>query len=82
LILVLQADARPGGSGQGFHTMYVDLVGTVKTTKGEVRFTQTETNIKGIQGDPKRATDVAYSKAAEQIQKGFVPDLIQLWHGF
>lgn len=82
LILVLQADARPGGSGQGFHTMYVDLVGTVKTPNGEVRFTQTETNIKGIQGDPKRATDVAYSKAAEEIQEDFVPDLIQLWHGF
>ena len=54
----------------------------MKTPKGEVRFTQTETNIKGIQGDPKRATDVAYSKAAEQIQEDFVPDLIQLWHGF
>ena len=82
LSMLVQADARPGGSGQGFFTMYVDVVGTVKNDQGDVLFTQTETGIKGVQGDVERATDVAYSKAVDQMQTTFVPDLVKVWHGF
>ena len=82
LSMLVQADARPGGSGQGFFTMYVDVVGTVKNDQGDVLFTRTETGIKGVQGDVERATDVAYSKAVDQMQTTFVPDLVKVWHGF
>ena len=82
MTMVLEADARPGGQGQGFTTVYVDLVGTVTDDQGEVIFTQTLTKIKGIQMDAMRATDAAYDKAAEEIQDTFMPALIRLWHGF
>ena len=82
LSMLVQADARPGGSGQGFFTMYVDVVGTVKNDQGDVLFTRTETGIKGVQGDVELATDVAYSKAVDQMQTTFVPDLVKVWHGF
>ena len=82
MILTVEADARPGGSGQGFTTVYTDVVGTVTNREGEVLFTQTLTRIKGIQLDLPRATDAAYSKASEEITSDFVPALIRLWHGF
>ena len=82
MVLTLQADARPGGSGQGFYTVYVDVVGTVTDAAGETVFTQTLTKIKGIQLDLPRATDAAYDKASEEISSNFVPALIRLWHGF
>ena len=82
MVLTLQADARPGGQGQGFTTVYVDVVGTVTNRAGESIFTQTLTRIKGIQMDLPRATDVAYGKASEEIESDFVPALIRLWHGF
>ena len=82
MTLVVEADARPGGSGQGFSTVYVDLVGTVTNNAGETIFTQTLTNIKGIQLDVPRATDAAYGKAADAMSTEFVPDLVRLWHGF
>ena len=82
MILTVEADARPGGSGQGFTTVYTDLVGTVTNREGEVLFTQTLTRIKGIQLDLLRATDAAYTKASEEITSDFVPALIRLWHGF
>lgn len=82
MMLTVEADARPGGSGQGFTTVYTDVVGTVTNREGEVLFTQTLTRIKGIQLDLPRATDVAYSKAAEEVTSDFVPALIRLWHGF
>ena len=82
MILTVEADARPGGSGQGFTTIYTDVVGTVTNREGEVLFTQTLTRIKGIQLDLPRATDAAYTKASEEITSDFVPALIRLWHGF
>jgi hypothetical protein len=82
MVLTLQADARPGGSGQGFYTVYVDVVGTVTDAAGKTVFTQTLTKIKGIQLDLPRATDAAYDKASEEISSNFVPALIRLWHGF
>ena len=82
MILTVEADARPGGSGQGFTTVFTDVVGTVTNREGEVLFTQTLTRIKGIQLDLPRATDAAYTKAAEEITSDFVPALIRLWHGF
>ena len=82
MVLTVQADARPGGSGQGFTTVYTDVVGTVTNREGEVLFTQTLTRIKGIQLDLPRATDASYTKASEEITSDFVPPLIRLWHGF
>ena len=82
MTLVVEADARPGGSGEGISTVYADVVGTVTNNQGETIFTQTLTGIKGIQLDIPRATDVAYGKAAEAMSKEFVPDLVRLWHGF
>ena len=79
---LVQADARPGGEGLGFSTVYVDLVGTVTNGQGQTVFTQTLTQIKGIQMDLPRATDKAYQKASSKIQEDFVPALIRLWHGF
>ena len=80
-VLTVQADARPGGSGQGFSTVYADVVGTVTNRRGETLFTQTLTQIKGIQLNVPQATDAAYNKAAEEMSKEFIPDLIRLWHG-
>ena len=82
MAFLVQADARPGGEGQGFYTVYVDLVGTVTNGQGETVFTQTLTQIKGIQLDLPRATDKAYQKASSEVQEDFVPALIRLWHGF
>lgn len=82
MVLTVQADARPGGSGQGFTTVYADVVGTVTDRQGETLFTQTLTRIKGIQLDLPRATDAAYGKASESVSTEFVPALIRLWHGF
>ena len=81
MVLTVQADARPGGSGQGFSTVYADVVGTVTNRRGETLFTQTLTQIKGIQLNVPQATDAAYNKAAEEMSKEFIPDLIRLWHG-
>ena len=81
MALTVQVDARPGGSGQGFSTVYVDVVGTVTNSRGETLFTQTLTRIKGIQLNVPQATDAAYNKAAEEMSKEFIPDLIRLWHG-
>jgi hypothetical protein len=82
MVLTLEADARPGGGGQGLQTVYVDMVGTVNDAEGNIIYTQTMTRIKGIQMDLPRATDAAYDKAAEQLQGEFIPGLVRLWHGF
>ena len=82
MVLTVEADARPGGSGEGFITVYTDVVGTVTNRAGEEIFTQTLTRIKGIQRDLPRATDAAYTKASDEIASKFVPSLIRLWHGF
>ncbi len=82
MTLTLQADARPGGQGQGFTTVYLDVVGTVTSAEGETIFTQTQTKIKGVQLDLPRATDAAYDKASQVLQDDFIPQLIRLWHGF
>jgi hypothetical protein len=82
MVLTLEADARPGGGGQGLQTVYVDMVGTVTDAEGNIVYTQTMTRIKGIQMDLPRATDAAYDKATEQLQDEFIPGLVRLWHGF
>ena len=82
MVLTVQADTRPGGSGQGFTTVYLDLVGTVTDASGATIFTQTKTNIKGIQLDLPRATDVAYDKGRVLMEEEFIPQLVRLWHGF
>lgn len=82
MTLTIQADVRPGGEGQGFTTVYLDVVGTVKNAEGETIFTQTQTRIKGVQLDLTRATDAAYDKASQVLQEDFIPKLIRLWHGF
>ena len=82
MVLTLEADARPGGGGQGLQTVYVDMVGTVTDAEGSIVYTQTMTRIKGIQMDLPRATDAAYDKATEQLQDEFIPELVRLWHGF
>ena len=82
MTLTLEADARPGGGGQGLQVVYVDMVGTVTDVQGNIIYTQTMTRIKGIQMDLPRATDAAYDKATEQLQDEFIPGLVRLWHGF
>lgn len=82
MTLTLEADARPGGDGQGLQVVYVDMVGTVTDVQGNIIYTQTMTRIKGIQMDLPRATDAAYDKATEQLQDEFIPGLVRLWHGF
>ena len=81
MVLTVQADARPGGSGQGFTTVYADVVGTVTNRRGETLYTKTLTSVKGIQLDLARATDAAYGKASEEMSDTFVPGLIRVWHG-
>ena len=81
MVLTVQADARPGGSGQGFTTVYADVVGTVTNLRGETLYTKTLTSVKGIQLDLPRATNAAYGKASEEMSDTFVPDLIRVWHG-
>ena len=81
MVLTVQADARPGGSGQGFTTVYADVVGTVTNQHGETLYTKTLTSVKGIQLDLSRATDAAYGKASEEMADTFVPGLIRVWHG-
>ena len=81
MVLTVQADARPGGSGQGFTTVYADVVGTVTNRRGETLYTKTLTSVKGIQLDLARATDDAYGKASEEMSDTFVPGLIRVWHG-
>ncbi|MEE2919320.1 MAG: LPP20 family lipoprotein [Bacteroidota bacterium] len=81
MALTVQADTRPGGSGQGFTTVYADVVGTVTNQRGETLYTKTLTSVKGIQLDLLRATDAAYGKASEEMSDTFVPGLIRVWHG-
>ena len=81
MVLTVQADARPGGSGQGFTTVYADVVGTVTNPRGETLYTKTLTSVKGIQLDLPRATNAAYGKASEEMSDTFVPGLIRVWHG-
>ena len=79
-VLSVESDARPGGSGQGFVTVYVDIVATLTAPDGHVIDTFQKTNIKGVQLDLLRATDAAYGKASQEILDNMIPDMIRRWH--
>ena len=78
--LHVQADARPGGSGQGFTTVYADVVGTVTNPRGKPQYQNPDVGWR-IQLDLPRATNAVYGMASKRQPDTFVPGLIRVWHG-
>lgn len=76
--LVLEANTRQGGVANGMYTALLDLKVVLLDAKGNEKYTQTLSGIRGVQLDYQRAAEAAYRRAAEDLELTVLPKMINL----
>lgn len=75
--VIIKADTRAGGTSQGFHVAYLDLLYIVKDAQGNVLIQSSENNIKGLQLNFEAAGLEAYKKAEKKIERELADLIIE-----
>ena len=78
LLLDIESDTEKAGSGNGFHTAYLNArVKVIDARNGNLILQKNLDRIKGVQLDWDAAGNAAYDKAGREIKGRFLSDLVE-----
>jgi hypothetical protein len=78
LLLDIESDTEKAGSGNGFHTAYLNArVKVIDARNGNLILQKNLDRIKGVQLDWEAAGNAAYDKAGREIKGRFLSDLVE-----
>ncbi|MCH2198969.1 MAG: LPP20 family lipoprotein [Flavobacteriales bacterium] len=75
-VVSVDGNTRQGGTAQGFHVAYLDIVYSVKDKEGNVLIQSSENNIKGLQLNYDSAGLEAYKKGEKKMEKEIAESII------
>jgi len=77
--IVIESDAVPGGTSNGFHVAFLRMtVSVVKSSDNKEVYRNTFPDIKGVQLSQEAAINEAYKKAAEKSKEEIIPMIIKM----